>query len=336
MLRNNQPPPKTLSVPFVLIGAVLFFIALYAGCATAWTARYAKYSATLKPARGDSAIVFISDTQLPLPFERLWLHSDDNEKATEKLFVSIAGDSSCRAVFHLGDLTAEGDFASAWEKFDDLSKPVRVSHIPLYPEFGNHEYFPTAGPGKDNFLLRFPSLATSWYMKRVGSVGVILLNSNFSKLSKTEVRSQYEWYLDMLDSLGHDPFIKAIVVGCHHPPFTNSSVTKPSVQVEEQFAVPYLNSPKAKLFFSGHAHTYEHFRKGGKDFLVIGGGGGMLQPLLQGDSRRYQDLYSSGDERRFFHYARLTEDGDHLTLRIIALTGDHKNFVVADSMRVGM
>ena len=36
--------------------------------------------------------------------------------------------------------------------------------------------------------------------------------------------------------------------------------------------------------------------------MVIGGGGGLQQPLLTGARRRYADLYTEGGKTRMFHY----------------------------------
>jgi hypothetical protein len=52
------------------------------------------------------------------------------------------------------------------------------------------------------------------------------------------------------------------------------------------------------LFLSGHCHGFEHYKIGGKDFMVIGGGGGLHQPLKQGEGC-LPDLAS--DYKPLFH-----------------------------------
>src|SRR5204863_5243519 len=62
-------------------------------------------------------------------------------------------------------------------------------------------------------------------------------------------------------------------------PFTNSKVVKPNKLVQQKFLPPFYSTKKCILFLSGHSHNFEHFKVQGKNFLVIGGGGGVHQPL---------------------------------------------------------
>lgn len=275
------------------------------------------------------SILFISDTQQPLWIETFRLKEHNNEIATRKIFSAMAQESSAVALFHLGDITAIGMNVDYWRSFDSLRAML---HIPIYPAFGNHEYFYIPALGKEQTIKRFPFLELSWYLRRIGSVAVIMLNSNFSNLSAEEMTGQDTWYRNQLSKLENDSTVNAIIVGCHHSPLTNSSIIKSNAEVQYRFVEPFKRSVKTKLFISGHAHTYERFRFDGKDFLVIGGGGGLLHPLKEEHERTWNDISSKESNRRFFHYAKCELRRNELLIQVKMLKEDFSGFESVDEI----
>ena len=72
--------------------------------------------------------------------------------------------------------------------------------------------------GLRNFTERFGTQAVIGFSKIVDSVAVVLLNSNFKKLSEKELQQQMIWYTHTMDSLNLLREVKAIIVGTHHSP----------------------------------------------------------------------------------------------------------------------
>jgi hypothetical protein len=68
---------------------------------------------------------------------------------------------------------------------------------------------------------------------------------------------------------------------------------------------------------SGHVHSYERFGRGGKAYLVTGGGGGPRIRLETGARQRHGDDLFAGPPIRFFHYlmAALTPGGIQVEMR---------------------
>lgn len=289
-----------------------------------------------KAVRGLPAFDIVSDTQTPLWFEKFRVKADGNEAIPGRIFEDIARDSTVMAVFHLGDLTALGSLHSYWEDFDDKAACLREAHIPIYPAFGNHEYIPFPSSGKANMVSRFAHMDTSWYCRRIDRIAIIILNSNFSRLSEQEVSTQQHWYTAMLKQLDQDTTVIVTIVACHHPPYTNSTIIDPSPDVQRFFVPPFLEARKAKLFVTGHAHAFEHFRVSGKDFLVVGGGGGLLHPLLQGSEQRVTDLYPHDSPRSFFHYLRCTVGAESLTVQVLRLPFGQTGIDTAHTLRFGL
>jgi hypothetical protein len=227
------------------------------------------------------------------------------------------------AFFILGDVVSLGKSTSAWKHIDMYIKRTAQDSIPVYATLGNHEVMFNAKKGTEKFIQRFPMYNPAGYCEVVDSIAVVLLNSNFDKMSDIEIENQDNWYKSKLEALDADPAIKFIIVGCHHSPYTNSRIVKPSKPVQENFVPLFIQSKKCALFISGHSHNFERFRVQGKYFLVIGGGGGLHQPL-NANNETMHDL--SADYKPAFHYLEVQRDGDELKILSRQLKSDFSGF----------
>lgn len=271
-----------------------------------------------KATNDDGEIIFISDTQEPIWIETLLLDRNKNQLATNLIFNEIIERYPSK-VIHLGDIVAFGYKDEDWRRIDKYLFKFLQKGIEFYPTLGNHELLIFSEAGENKFNSRFPFYSKTGYSINNGSSEIILLNSNFSNMTNSEIAKQQEWYINKLIELEQDSSIEAVIVGCHHSPFTNSTIVDPNKKVEELFVPPFIESKKCKIFLSGHAHTFEHFKYNGKDFLVIGGGGGLQQPLYTGSESKYHDLYSSKSSKRMFHFIsyRLENDTMHFTVKML-------------------
>lgn len=229
----------------------------------------------------NNIIAFAADTQAPMFVEKLWLRAHNNKKATQLLFEDVLLRKPA-AFFLLGDLVNLGYSNRQWKPIDKYVETLRSNHIPVHAIMGNHEVMGRPREGIRKFQKRFPEHAATGYIIRMGRTAIVLINSNFSTLSIEEEKEQMAWYKNTISLLEEEAYIDFIIIGCHHSPYTNSRIVKPSKEVEEKFVPSFLHSRKTCLFLSGHCHAYEHYKVEGKDFMVIGGGGGLKQPLRQG------------------------------------------------------
>ena len=247
-------------------------------------------------------IAFASDTQEPMWVEKLWLRPNNNLLATKMIFKDV--DSlRPKAFFILGDVVSLGKSKKAWKHIDRYIGQLVKDSIPVYATLGNHEVMFNAKKGVRNFKKRFPAYDPSGYTEVIDSVAVILLNSNFAKMPATDIAQQNGWYEAKLNALDNAPAIKMIIVGCHHSPYTNSTIVNPSEAVRQNFVPPFIKSKKAVLFLSGHSHNFESFKMQGKTFLVIGGGGGLHQPL-RANNETMHDL--AAGYKPEFHYLTIS------------------------------
>jgi len=259
--------------------------------------------------------IIVGDTQRTSSWE-LWREKND---AQRKLIAAEIAKREPAFVIHLGDLTARGSSTKHWEEFNALHEAARQKRIPYFPVLGNHDLYGDDVKALRHYFDRFPHLREKrWYSLQWKKIGFILLDSNFSSLTKGQAASQEKWYIGELERFEKDPDVEHVVVCCHQPPFTNSRVIRPDGNVKTSFADRFVLFRKTRFFFSGHCHSYERFQVGGKSFVVSGGGGGPRHRLYAPGKRPYPDLFP-GPELRFFHFIEMESSETGLTLRVVRL-----------------
>jgi predicted phosphodiesterase len=274
--------------------------------------------------------IVVGDTQGTSHWE-VWRERNDRER---KLIVDEITRREPAFVVHLGDLTTRGSSERQWKEFDDIHKESRKKEILYFPILGNHEFYGKDKKALQNYFSHFPYLdQRRWYSFTWKNVAIILLDSNFSTLTKEQIEGQSQWYLNELEKFEKMTGIDYIIVCCHEPPFTNSRVVGPNEKVRGYFANPFLRFEKTHLFFSGHSHSYERFQMDGKFFIVSGGGGGPRHKvIIDPRKQRYQDLFS-GPELRFFHFCEIESNKDTLIFKVLRLVSDG-SFAIIDPITI--
>ena len=267
-------------------------------------------------------IDFISDTQQPMMVEKIILKPNNNKKATALLFSEIIK-TKPQSLYMLGDVVALGYNNHKWKNVDAFLDSCRKENTAVYGLLGNHDVMGFRKKGETNFNKRFPQNVRTGYVSVTDSVAIVLLNSNFNTLSAADKNKEDAWYQSTLNALDSSDAIKAIIVTCHHAPYSNSKIVGSSNQVQQNFVLPYINSKKARLFITGHAHAFEHFKIMGKDFLVIGGGGGLHQPLDTTD-KRIPDI--AQEYKPLFHYLSVLRVSGELLVASHFIKNDFTNF----------
>ncbi len=273
-------------------------------------------------AYGQRDIAFISDTQAPMWVEKIVLKSNNNIQATELAFNDILKKRPS-SLFILGDVVTLGYKKKKWSRMDVYLDSCRKAGIHVSALLGNHDVMTRSKKGESQFQRRFPNHNRTGFYQVVDSMAVIFLNSNFSKLSHEDLDAQQVWFQNTLNAFDSDPAIVITVVTCHHAPFSNSKIVGSSQSVQEHFVPAFVKSTKARLFITGHSHNYEQFKYMGKDFLVIGGGGGLTQPLSKSE-KKLTDISSSYKPQ--FHYLLVQRNQQTLCLTSRYLKDDFSGF----------
>lgn len=250
--------------------------------------------------------IFLSDTQAPMFVERLVLRTHQNTKATGVIFSEILRKKP-PVLYWLGDIVSLGYVNKKWVTIDDFLAQCTENQTTVYAILGNHDVMGRPRKGERNFQQRFPDHSPTGYVQRTGDRAVVMLNSNFSTMSAVNIARQQAWYEQTLTDLDDDPTTAVVIVTCHHAPYSNSKLVGSSKLVQQRFVPLYKASKKAKLFITGHSHAFERYEFDGKTFLIIGGGGGLRQPLNTSPSK-LPDL--AADYKPMFHYLTVRREGE--------------------------
>ena len=257
--------------------------------------------------------------------ERLVLRTHQNTKATRVIFDEILRRKP-PVLYWLGDIVSLGYRTNKWPVIDKFLAHCTQNNTAVYAIMGNHDVMGRPRKGARNFQQRFPDHSPTGYIQRTGDRAVVMLNSNFSTMSAENINKQQAWYEQILIDLDADPAIAVVIVTCHHAPYSNSKLVGSSKLVQQRFVPFYKASKKAKLFITGHSHAFERYEFDGKTFLVIGGGGGLRQPLNTSPSR-LPDL--AVNYKPMFHYLTVRREGNaDLVLTSYCLHKDFSGFSV--------
>lgn len=288
-------------------------MAISAGCCEARTAPR-PFDGGVDP-KGGEPFVLVGDLQTTSMLE-FWREENDVERS---LLVKKIASARPAFVVMLGDLVSNGSSASAWVDFDDLCAPIRDARIPVLAVPGNHEYWLFRG-GLDHYFARFPHLARrSYYEATYGPLRLLFLNSNKTALEASVWASQLRFYREALARADADSSVRGVLVLLHHPPYTNSTVTGDEAHVKREIVPAFFEAKKTLAMITGHVHSYEHFYRNGKTFLVSGGGGGPRAELALGERRRHADDLFDGPGIRAFHYLNVKPSTAGLSIDVVAL-----------------
>jgi hypothetical protein len=330
---------KPLLIPLVFF---LFILATKSAYCQPVETDIPTYSGNGITADTSSSFIIAGDLQLQSPILEFW--RENNRDAVGAICDKIAS-LHPGFLLVLGDLTFDGASEKLWRTFDAYAKRIRDSTIRIYPMLGNHEYFSNKRKMYYQYALRFPHINDQlWYVIKWHDVAIIALNSNFSKLSKKERRLQDEWYGKALHLLDSDKSVASIIVACHHPPYTNSTLVSDDQTVQEHFALPFKQSPKSVLFITGHCHSYEHFVIDRKNFIVSGGGG-PRQELEEPTDTLKQDHFNLVKEDsltvhkkhrlkfiRPHHFCKVSRINGKLMLEMEQVSEDLKTWTVGETV----
>ncbi len=268
-------------------------------------------------------VAIVGDLQRTSIFGRI-LSKEQNDSEREKIIQSIDSLHPGLLII-LGDMVFQGSDTNMWLNFDSLIYPIKHDSISTSVILGNHDYYFNAEKGLKNFSERFPRFRTShWYTQIYDSLALIYLDSNLDYYTQKERQTQIDWYAQLLNGYDSSSAIKGILIFLHHPPYSNKIITADNPEIEKAFVPEFINSKKTLAMISGHVHTYERFKIGGKIFIVSGGGGGPRVEVTKGKGT-HKDLYDGGKMRPFNYLIfQITKGG--INVKVIGLDKDSSAF----------
>lgn len=274
-----------------------------AGVTLPWTASHDRPSAVV----GTPAGVPAPHPPSSPPTTRLAVAGDtgtgsDPERATAQEMAAQARTDPYNALVLLGDLVyPDGDPSLVTQRVTDPFSPVLSTGTELVPVLGNHDY----RSDNQQQILRALGRDRSWYTQRVGSVLVVVLDSN-----RVGDPAQTAWLRRTL-AAPRSPGTW-VVAAMHHPAYSaghhgsDLDVRAAWAPLFAQYGVP--------LVLAGHDHDYQRSRPQDGVTYVVSGGGAILRPTGQED---FTAVSSST-----LHYLDLAAGTDRLVGRAIDQDGN--------------
>jgi len=284
--------------------------------------------------RTDGSFTFavVGDSRKANPLEGLRNTIVNN---TRQLIIDKIADSNPAFLVNTGDLVLKSAEKEEWQEFEKLNRVFKDRKIPYYPVLGNHEYRGNETEALADYFDDFPELNKQlWYSLTYTNCGLIMLDSNFAKLSKEDIARQNKWLGDTLSKYRDDSHISFVFVFFHHPPFTNSKHNQPDKQARDNFVSLLDKFSKVKFVFNGHVHSYERLRINAINYIVTGGGGAPLVALLPAGKSRYKDEYdTTGKKPRGTHFCLVTVGEDYIELKTLHINPAKLTWSEGDSYR---
>jgi acid phosphatase type 7 len=214
------------------------------------------------------------------------------------------------AVFHTGDLVANGRDPGQWAIFNRIVAPLRLSAA-FYPALGNHER---------NAALYFADFKLPgngrWYWVDIDAIHFIVLDTGSPIGPGSE---QYNWLEKYLQRTNPADFTVAVF---HHPPLSVGPHAYDEKKLHNSI-VPLFEKYDVDLVFAGHDHDYQRFFYNNIHYVVTGGGGAPL--YSQKRASPYLKVFLNE-----YHFCNLTNRHDG-QLRVDVFDG---NLRVLDSFTV--
>ena len=163
------------------------------------------------------------------------------------------------ALFHTGDMVANGDNTKEWNAVLPIYKCF-LEKKNLYHVCGNHE----ANHCTENVVRKALENNRSFYTVEFKGFTFIALDSN--QINGQQIR----WLANLPKGKNYIPFF-------HHPAYPVLAGHTGSLSVIDNF-VPQFKRLGVKLVFTGHNHGYDRNEKDGITYVTAGGGGAPLYP----------------------------------------------------------
>jgi 3',5'-cyclic AMP phosphodiesterase CpdA len=226
---------------------------------------------------------------------------DADEQATAQRMISESRVRPYDALLLLGDLVyEEGDAALVDRRVTAPFADVVGGGAELLPVLGNHDY----RSNEQEQILAALGRQKSWYVERIGSVRVLVLDSN-----RVDDPAQTRWLGGTLAA--PTPPGTWTVVAMHHPAYS-AGYHGSALSVRQTWG-PLFAEADVPLVLAGHDHDYQRSKPQDGVTYVVSGAGAKARPTGQED---FTEVSTST-----LHYLDLLVYDDHLVGRAIDQSG---------------
>jgi hypothetical protein len=217
-------------------------------------------------------------------------------------------------LFHLGDVVYS--FGEAQYYYDQFYEPYRDYPGPIIAIAGNHDGMvapgsstPTLQAFQANFCATAPIHTAQagglnrtamiqpgvYYTFEAPFVRILALYSNrledpgvISKQGTTYpglTNVQLDYLKAALQRIHNEPFLGAVIIAVHHPPYASGKHGSSPLMLQEIDAICKSTGVWPHAVLSGHAHSYQRYTRATGNmeipYIIAGNGGHGLTPLVR-------------------------------------------------------
>jgi 3',5'-cyclic AMP phosphodiesterase CpdA len=213
--------------------------------------------------------------------------SRGNPGTYRQVLEAVMADGS-EFLVHTGDLVDKGTDAE-WQIVPQI---MLGFDLPFYPAPGNHDALDGA---LDGYLQHSRAPAAHYSLDR-GTVHLALADSHLGGITADELA----WLRDDLSTT--DRPVKMVIL--HHPPFDPDGTDHIMAFGNDEF-MDLMVEQEVDYVFAGHIHAYAREERDGVVYVITGGAGAPL--------------YRQGHPQAFYHYLRVTVQGEAVTIDVIRI-----------------
>jgi hypothetical protein len=202
-------------------------------------------------------------------------------------------------IFHTGDIVVSGDSPGQYTKMYFKPLSALSTNIPTMVVAGNHElespyFYQYLKLDDQSAFPQNPALNEKIWQLVVGNSLFIGLNTNIiDAYGETEAN----WLDSRLNLAEQDASIDFVFVFFHHPPMSELWIVGGTDYVQNRLLPVMEKYTKVQEIHYGHTHGFERGTitsdTPGGDFRMIcgGGGGGPLDPWVEGENKDYNEFH---------------------------------------------
>ena len=227
-----------------------------------------------------------------------------NQQAVADRMAALHRREPVNLVLMAGDnIYPDGNLKLVQSTFERPYRALLQAGVPFHAVLGNHDI--RTANGTPQVQYKPFGMAGRWYSLRRGPVEFFLLDTN----GNADWGRQLPWLQGALAS-STAPW--KVVVG-HHPIYSSGHYGDQPHLIHR--LTPLFKRHGVQLYINGHEHHYERTRVlDGTTYLVVGGGGASLRPVLpNGRTARAASTHS---------FAELQVAGDRLQLQAWSARGE--------------
>lgn len=233
----------------------------------------------------------------------------DNRSGDEtyKKLVSLIAERKPDFVVNTGDMINKPGSTQEWGRFWELSRPITA---PYFLAVGNHDVHQKVPRSEKTYQDQVDLPGNElYYSFDAGNSLFVVLDSFIAGQEKMIAGEQLKWFEALLAGSTR----KHKFIFLHHPLYTD--LGKGHHAHESLDTYPDSRDALEALFvkwkvdavFAGHEHYYQRRTVDGVVHIIAGGGGAPL--------------YDREEDGGFYHYVRVTVDGDRVSGEVIDING---------------